>query len=655
LYLLGLQRLDTGFDAYSTAVAIDACDKAGDVDGALDVLHSGLEGADGVCFNSAMAACARRGLRDRALQVLETMKERGVQPDTFTFNILLHAHFKARDGDGALRVFELMRAADPRAPHDAVTVNTLTTGFVALLSGNRQPGSSLSAVNRALDLCDDIDLGVTRHSGSGSDGESSSGEVRWMYHVAINSFLRQTSGSRTATDGGSKKLFPSMSDHNCLASEEHRSGWLSAINLVEIMGTKHHLKPNLETFSLFTHAALDQRNWENLVDTIALALRQDGDEEGERARHHQEAASESVGFTRDDDRTAEGALAPLVVSDAIRRGAETKRAQEALRLLREFTHLLLPSCLKEEKEGKGGGKGLGKQPSSSRGLSLSEWHALLECVMVSCVKRRYIGDARKVMDLALRHASDPQTAPLLRVFTLAIKSCGAKVWRAKKYLDLMLDLGLAPNATVFAAALTVCAKAKRWKEAKQLLQDMIEAGVTPNEVAYASVMQACKQAGQWEEALELLRTMRVGPDAAADDDDGTASTIPMPNLVCYTTVLAACRRAKQPEHVLNLLADMAADGVLLDEHAYSIAITCLADDDGHDGHASRYAGRIVKLFEEMEGRGLEPNLSNDCHNYAPSDPREDRSALPHVQAAAAAYAALGNSSKAEELSKKPGY
>ena len=102
-----------------------------------------------------------------------------------------------------------------------------------------------------------------------------------------------------------------------------------------------------------------------------------------------------------------------------------------------------------------------------------------ECVVVSCAGRRLSGRVRQVFVAMGRWGVGPSQ----RMYTIAINSCGAKVWRALRYLDEMIAKEVQPNAVTYACAIGVCKRARRWREAKKLLHEMRECSIAPNEVA----------------------------------------------------------------------------------------------------------------------------------------------------------------------------
>ena len=153
--------------------------------------------------------------------------------------------------------------------------------------------------------------------------------------------------------------------------------------------------------------------------------------------------------------------------------------------------------------------------------------------------------------------------PSQRMYTIAINSCGAKVWRALQYLDAMIGNEVRPNAVskvppnrnlllvndsrfslaqqiTYSCVINVCKNAKRWREAKKLIAEMRECAIAPNEVCFANAIHACARAGEWTEALALLDVMRADPN------------VPDPNVVCYTAAIGACGKALEWQSILDV-------------------------------------------------------------------------------------------------------
>lgn len=89
------------------------------------------------------------------------------------------------------------------------------------------------------------------------------------------------------------------------------------------------------------------------------------------------------------------------------------------------------------------------------------------------------------------------------------------------------------NGLVYTAAMGVCAKAGRVREAEKLLRTMRKDGLRPTRVTYATLIHACAGAAEWRKALTVLEEMSaMGPDSE-------------PNLHAYGGALRACAKARE--------------------------------------------------------------------------------------------------------------
>ena len=296
------------------------------------------------------------------------------------------------------------------------------------------------------------------------------------------------------------------SHYNLALKEFVRQGnWDSAILLLDSMRSRGvNLTPDVDTYSsmLCTEVLHDGCDLSRVLEVL------------ERAGEH-----------------VSNGLLENVFEDAVRKVAEAGHAEQAAILLAEHAGRL------------------GAQPNVP----------LYECALVSCAKKGLSGRVYNLLAIM----NDTGLIPTQRMYTIAIKCCGAKVWRALKYLDEMISNEVQPNTITYACAISVCKNAKRWREAKKLIHEMRECSIFPNEVAFANAIHACSRAGEWTEALALLDLMRK---------EG-----PSPNVVCYTAALGACAKANQWQSVLDLIDEMRNVDVPPNEITYGLAIRACAD------------------------------------------------------------------------------
>lgn len=101
----------------------------------------------------------------------------------------------------------------------------------------------------------------------------------------------------------------------------------------------------------------------------------------------------------------------------------------------------------------------------------------------------------------------PKILPSIVSYNAAITAC-ARGRRFEMALDLLRDMhaksGISPDRYSYAAAMTGLAKAGKPTRALLLLQDMRKAGMTPDFVCLSAAMEACENRGSWKEAAEVL-------------------------------------------------------------------------------------------------------------------------------------------------------
>ena len=250
---------------------------------------------------------------------------------------------------------------------------------------------------------------------------------------------------------------------------------------------------------------------------------------------------------------------------------------------------------------------------------------LFKCAMATAWKLRRRGDVRRLLAHA-RHCTGE--APTTKMFALAIHGgCGGKVARALHHLDLMVHLGVSPDATVYSAAIWSCAKRSRWRKAKALVLEMRECGIPASPFVFAKAMQACGRAGEWSHALQLL------------DEMGSGSN-PPPNLACFTVCIEACRAAGKDEQLIRVFEAMVERGVTPTARLYGLAMMALTRVGRHaevlerhgdmlrylrsggaegDSEGWREAGAAVDLSRRKLGK-----LRLEQPGDAPRDPAGDQ-------------------------------
>ena len=325
------------------------------------------------------------------------------------------------------------------------------------------------------------------------------------------------------------------------------------------------------------------------------------------------AAQRSSNASKSVDTSAQQVLARKAADMAEHEGIEAAKFAYQM-----FMDMKRPSDL-------GGGGGF--KPSAE----------LCEAVMSACAARglpRLVRRALSELNESLDESERKEVSP--RLYTIAIKSCGAKSNRlqeGQKLLDQMIDYGVKPNVVTYSTLLTVCKQGAYWEEALNLIDEMHEVGygpllsptslavahlpnpdpqpcahpdphivyspttlaptktqvgIVPNAVTYANAIHTCGRANKWEQAVALLRSMdRPSPK---DTVDGYRQPI-QPNVVCYTAAISAVGRAGQWEMVLTLLREMKSKGIAPNALSLSLGIRACS-------RAGQWE-RVVELFDEL--------------------------------------------------------
>ena len=132
LYHRATRELGMSMSTYCANVALAACSRDGNFEGALKLWRDMLEGAapkpDKASLASVILACGRSGRGDLAREAFEQGKAKDVECDVVVVNVLLDACAKGNLPPGdALDV--LMDAIENRVPVDACTIASLLTAY----------------------------------------------------------------------------------------------------------------------------------------------------------------------------------------------------------------------------------------------------------------------------------------------------------------------------------------------------------------------------------------------------------------------------------------------------------------------------------------------------------------------------------------------
>jgi len=177
--------------------------------------------------------------------------------------------------------------------------------------------------------------------------------------------------------------------------------------------------------------------------------------------------------------------------------------------------------------------------------------------------------------------------------------------------------GLRPNANVYSALLTLCAKGGSAPQALQVADQMRAAGQTMDSYSLSALLAACR-AGTEEEASAALRIFvafqtnakaTVVCNAALDlcarqglTDLATAiyRRIQQPDVITFNTVIAAYAEKRDLASAAQVLVDMTTKGVEPNERTYGALLAAAAR--AGDLPAAR------ETFARMRKNGIAPNV-----------------------------------------------
>eukprot|EP00752_Nemacystus_decipiens_P009836 g8774.t2 len=175
------------------------------------------------------------------------------------------------------------------------------------------------------------------------------------------------------------------------------------------------------------------------------------------------------------------------------------------------------------------------------------------------------------------------------VYTAAIGAC-EKYGQWEKALETLSKL-VAEKPPVYSlmwgynAAISALGKAKQMGGVKDLLATMKASGLKPDEYTYAAMMRAAGLNGFWEESLSMLEEMET---------EGVR-----PNLVVYNTLIASLLKGDQNDKANAMLKRMRDGGVPPDVTTYTTILSgCKRDVDWK---------RAEALLAEMDSVGIKPN------------------------------------------------
>jgi pentatricopeptide repeat domain-containing protein 1 len=156
--------------------------------------------------------------------------------------------------------------------------------------------------------------------------------------------------------------------------------------------------------------------------------------------------------------------------------------------------------------------------------------------------------------------------------------------------QMTADYSVTPNAVVYNAAVSACARAAvpQPETAWRLLDQAVAANIPLTVVGYNAALSAAARAGDYLTALQLFESML----------DPAKTTAPSPDQVTYGTVLAACEKSGKWRQVLQYADQMQDAGYLLDGLAATSALKACQQ--------LGLAGQAVEYLQKMKESADQP-------------------------------------------------
>ncbi|CAE8627385.1 unnamed protein product [Polarella glacialis] len=235
------------------------------------------------------------------------------------------------------------------------------------------------------------------------------------------------------------------------------------------------------------------------------------------------------------------------------------------------------------------------------------------------------GKHSSVLDL-LNDMERSSLGPNVITYSAAISACTEyKHWEAGLHLLRRLQSGQeSPNVITYNAAITSLEKSFKWEMALEVFSELLKSNLNPTEVSFSAAVSACRHGHNWELALHLNKDMLYR---------GLRG-----NLVTWSCLILALEKSNQPALALQTFGEMKQQGFQADESVFDALLRACAKGGLHKraifflnkmvqagltpsaaGYsaaisacaADRVAagGRAIMLFEEMQGKRLQPNPS----------------------------------------------
>eukprot|EP00903_Cladosiphon_okamuranus_P005631 g5598.t1 len=579
--------------AWQVAIfAIDVMAKA--------ALTSREAGPDVVCFNYAMAACAKAGECELAHRILRRMQACGLTPNLVSYGICMDACAKAGLWEKSLELLVAARTAglSPNVVTFTTAIEACATAgkfdsVLSLLEQMSAEGVSPSVVtfSSALKACNDWDKAEQILSMMKSRGVQPN-EVTYTELISICGRSGDVHQALAQLENARREgVSPNLINYNACVDVCAKTGEVDrALALLEQMQTSGDpkLTPDLVTYNSVINACAKAGDW-----ALTLWLFSEIKAAGLKA----------------DIQSFNAAL------DACTKGSNPEAALALLKRMR--SQGLAPDAISYQSAlsaCRAGGDGASAvmllKDMEKQGLEPrdSDYNLVIETVGKE-------GDWGGALNLIKRMKGEGLT-PDAYTYGAAVGACakGRNPAMAKILLEEMQGLGLTPtrfcwnsvisvhartgnttvalalmdemkqsmpcDETTFSNVVHGCAQTRDWKAAARLLKDMRAAGLKPNDSCYYALLAAASKAGELRLAEGLFKGMRA---------DGLTA-----DLYSYTTLFAGCGRFHDWRLALRLLESMKAEGLLATKKNYVAALRACSRGE------AEIAGILLEMMRKQE-------------------------------------------------------
>lgn len=544
-------------------------------------------------FSVVVDAFAKQGQVDKALELMEEMKDLEVPPSVVTYSSAMHAWTKAGNLDQAASTLSKMMQI--RLAPDGVAYGTVMDGFA-------KAGKPDDVIKMAEQMKANGIPVTVRHQNSILEALVKAGKpndaARWLLQMS-----NRAPQSRWQRNMDEPDVYSYAMVMGALASAGRVSSVESLNQAMRLAGTEATplLHEVVMRGYLEAKKTKDAHRWLQEADAsgislnanlvccaIDVCLRNRKAEEGFRWLERIQEANIPV--------PTQGSRAVLFHISAVKCCAQAGDVDAGFDWLQRAENAGLNS------EQKGKGKGVPLRPAylalmkafafRSMEILLRVLESLEEAeesidLMARCELIELLASkiSRKDALVLLQRVKDEGKLSVF-LFSRTISACtkAGRVDEAIFWFEEMQRAGIEPDTVAWNSIINACARAGRAAEAEMWLGQMEASGTTPDVVSYNIVINLCAHTDRPQEAQNWLKQMQ---EAGIQPDE-----------VTYATVISALTKANMVDEAIDMLVTMEEVGLPRNQAAYARVVTGL-------GRAGRAREAAAWLFQ-MEEAGLKP-------------------------------------------------